>query len=135
MKRPDFSAALRNLVPFAVYCGRRFMADGCLRTATQLSYASLLAIVPVLAICFGLLAAFPAFERLRVDAQVSLFENLVPNAGMEVSDQIATFVENARSMTGVGMLALMVTALLLLCTINGGLQAIWRRSEEQTSEI
>src|SRR3546814_10765585 len=44
MKRPDFSAALRNLVPFAVYCGRRFMADGCLRTATQLSYASLLAI-------------------------------------------------------------------------------------------
>src|SRR3546814_5500683 len=36
MKRPDFSAALRNLLPFAVYCGRRFMADGCLRTATQL---------------------------------------------------------------------------------------------------
>src|SRR3546814_15938657 len=67
MKRPDFSAALRNLVPFAVYCGRRFMADGCLRTATQLSYASLLAIVPVLAIGFGLLAAFPAFARLRVD--------------------------------------------------------------------
>src|SRR3546814_21040077 len=57
MKRPDFSAALRNLVPFAVYCGRRFMADGCLRTATQLSYASLLAIVPVLAICFGLRSA------------------------------------------------------------------------------
>ncbi|HEY9548125.1 MAG TPA: YihY family inner membrane protein, partial [Kiloniellaceae bacterium] len=129
MKRPDFSAALRNLLPFAVYCGRRFMADGCLRTATQLSYASLLAIVPVLAICFGLLAAFPAFERLRVEAQVYLFENLVPNAGMEVSDQIATFVENARSMTGFGMLALMVTALLLLSTINGAFNAIWRVTE------
>src|SRR3546814_5399612 len=50
MKRPDFSAALRNLVPFALYCGRRFMSDGCLRKATQLSYALLLATVPVRAI-------------------------------------------------------------------------------------
>src|SRR3546814_2618768 len=99
------------------------MADGCLRRATGLSYASLLAIVPVLAICFGLLAAFPAFERLRFEAQVYLFQNLVPNAGMEVSDQIATFVENARSMTGIGTLALLVTALLLLSTINGAFNA------------
>src|SRR3546814_12841506 len=99
MKRPDFSAALRNLVPFAVYSGRRFMADGCLRTATQLSYASLLAIVPVLALCFGLLAAFPAFARLRVAAQVSLFDNLLPTAGREVSDHIPTFLETARPRT------------------------------------
>src|SRR3546814_3087580 len=46
-----------------------------------------------------------------------------------VSDQIATFVENARSMTGFGMLALMVTALLLLSTINGAFNAIWRVTE------
>src|SRR3546814_531599 len=129
MKRPDPTGNLRNLLPFAAYCGRRFMADGCLRRATGLSYASLLAIVPVLAICFGLLAAFPAFERLRFEAQVYLFQNLVPNAGMEVSDQIATFVENARSMTGIGTLALLVTALLLLSTINGAFNAIWRVTE------
>jgi YihY family inner membrane protein len=76
------------------------MADRCLRTATQLSYASLLAIVPALAICLGLLSALPGFENLRLKAQVLLFDNLVPNAGAEVSDQLATFVENASSMTG-----------------------------------
>lgn len=129
MKRPDLPGSLRNLVPFAAYCGRRFLADGCLRTATQLSYASLLAIVPLLAICLGLLAAFPAFEQLRFEAQVYLFQNLVPNAGVEVSDQIATFVENARSMTGIGTLALLLTALLLLSTINGAFNAIWRVTE------
>src|SRR3546814_20441308 len=48
---------------------------------------------------------------------------------MEVSDQIATFVENARSMTGIGTLALLVTALLLLSTINGAFNAIWRVTE------
>ncbi|MGD1877452.1 MAG: YihY family inner membrane protein [Kiloniellaceae bacterium] len=129
MKRPDFLGFLRNLPPFAAYCGRRFLADQCLRTATQLSYASLLAIVPILAICVGLLAAFPAFETLRVDAQLMLFQNLVPNAGVEVSDQIATFVENARSATGFGTLALMVTAILLLSTINGAFNGIWRVTE------
>jgi membrane protein len=129
MKQPDLPGNLRNLLPFAAYCGRRFMADRCLRTATQLSYASLLAIVPILAIFISLLSAFPAFERLRVDAQVYLFENLVPSAGLEVSDQVATFVDNARSMTGVGTLALVVTALLLLSTINGAFNAIWRVTE------
>ena len=126
MKRPDLLGILRNIGPFAAYCGRRFLADQCLRMATQLSYASLLAIVPLLAICFGLLSAFPAFERLRLQAQILLFQNLVPNAGVEVSDQLATFVENARSMTGVGTLALMATAILLLATINGAFNAIWR---------
>jgi membrane protein len=129
MKRPDLPGILRNIAPFTAYCGRRFLADQCLRMATQLSYASLLAIVPLLAICFGLMSAFPGFERLRLQAQVLLFENLVPNAGVEVSDQIATFVENARSMTGVGILALMATAILLLATINGAFNAIWRVTE------
>lgn len=129
MKRPDLAGTLRNLMPFAAYCGQRFLRDGCLRTATQLSYASLLAIIPVLAICMGLLAAFPAFEKLRFKVQLYLFQNLVPNAGVEVSDQIATFVENARSMTGIGTLALLVTALLLLSTINGAFNAIWRVTE------
>ncbi|NIA70139.1 YihY family inner membrane protein [Pelagibius litoralis] len=129
MKTPDFPGFFRNLARFAAYCGQRFASDQCLRIATQLSYASLLAVVPVLAICFGLLSAFPGFEHLRQDAQVFLFENLVPNAGVEVSDQLATFVDNARSMTGLGSVALAATALFLLSTINGAFNTIWRVTE------
>ncbi len=129
MKTPDFSGFLRNLGRFAVYCGQRFTGDQCLRIATQLSYASLLAVVPALAICFGLLSAFPGFEHLRQDVQSFLFENLVPNAGVEISDQLATFVENARSMTGLGFAALAATVLFLLSTINGAFNAIWRVTE------
>lgn len=129
MKKPNLSGFWRNLIRFAAYCGRRFLGDQCLRRATQLSYASLLALVPMLAICFSLLSAFPAFEQLRVDVQLFLYENLVPNAGVEVSDQLATFVENARSMTGVGMAALLATAILLLSAINGAFNAIWRVTE------
>jgi membrane protein len=129
MKNMELPGILRALPRFGIYCGRRFMGDQCLRIATQLSYASLLAIVPILAICLGLLSAFPAFEHLRMDAQTFLFENLVPNAGVEVSDQLAAFVSNASAMTGAGTLALLVTAGLLLSTINGAFNAIWRVSE------
>lgn len=129
MRTPDLSGFMRNLLRFAAYCGQRFAQDRCLRIATQLSYASLLALVPVLAIGFGLLSAFPGFENLRQSAQLFLFENLVPNAGMEISDQLATFVENARSMTGLGSIALAATALLLLSTINEAFNSIWRVTE------
>lgn len=129
MKRPDLPGSLLSLAPFALYCARRFLADGCPGRATALSYASLLAIVPILAIGLGLLTAFPAFEQLRLEFQVYLFRNLVPNAGVEVSDRIATFVENARSMTGIGTLALMATALLLMSSINGAFNMIWRVTE------
>lgn len=129
MKIADVPGFFEGLGRFALYCGQRFMGDQCLRIATQLSYASLLAVVPVLAICLALLTAFPGFEHLRQDAQLFLFENLVPNAGVEVSDQLAAFVENTRGMTGMGTIALAVTALFLLSTINGAFNAIWRVSE------
>ncbi|MEQ8356447.1 MAG: YihY family inner membrane protein [Kiloniellaceae bacterium] len=129
MKKPDLPGFLRNLKRFVVYCWHRFQGDQCLKVATQLSYASLLAIVPILAICLGLLSAVPAFDDLRVDAQMMLFENLLPDAGIEVSDQVATFVQNARSGTGVGFIALVLTAILLLNTINGAFNAIWRVTE------
>lgn len=129
MKWPDLLGFARNLIQFAAYCGRRFADDQCLRRATQLSYASLLALVPILAICVGLLSGFPAFEQLRIDAQMLLYDNLLPDAGLEVSDQVASFVENARSMTGIGTAALVVTAILLLSAINGAFNAIWRVTE------
>jgi len=129
MKIPDLPGFLRNLGRFALYCWQRFQGDKCLKVATQLSYASLLAIVPILAICLGLLSAVPAFNHLRIDAQMLLYDNLLPDAGLEVSDQMATFVENARSGTGVGFVALILTAILLLNTITGAFNAIWRVRE------
>ena len=68
MKTPDLPGFVRSLARFALYCGRRFQGDKCLKVATQLSYASLLAVVPILAICLGLLSAVPAFEPLRIEA-------------------------------------------------------------------
>ena len=50
---------------FFSYVGGRFSSDRCLRMAAGLSYTSLLAIVPLTAIAFSMLAAFPVFSGVR----------------------------------------------------------------------
>jgi len=114
---------------FLGYTGSRFLADGCPRQAAGLSYVSLLAIVPLLAIGLAIFAGFPAFADLRADVQGLILRNLLPDLESQVSEQLTAFVENASNMTGPGLIGLGVTAILLLSNINGALNAIWRVAE------
>src|SRR4051812_28717310 len=50
---------------FVRYVLARFGADGCVEVAGSLAYASLLAIVPLLAIGLAMFAAFSSFDAQR----------------------------------------------------------------------
>lgn len=114
---------------FFGYAARRFAADGGPRQAAGLSYVSLLAIVPLFAIGLAVLAGFPAFESLRADLHGVVLENLLPDAGLEVSEQFGAFIDNASRMTLPGLIALGVTALLLLLNVTAALNDVWRVAE------
>jgi membrane protein len=114
---------------FLGYAGARFLADGCPRQAAGLSYVSLLAIVPLLAIGLAIFAGFPAFAPLRADVQDVILRNLLPDTELVVSDQLTAFVTNASQMTAPGLAGLGVTAILLMANITGALNAIWRVAE------
>ncbi|MHA1600593.1 MAG: YihY family inner membrane protein [Alphaproteobacteria bacterium] len=114
---------------FLGYTGARFLADGCPRQAAGLSYVSLLAIVPLLAIGMAIFAGFPTFATMRADVQGLILRNMLPDMESQVSDQLTAFIENASNMTGPGLVGLGVTAILLLSNINGALNAIWRVAE------
>lgn len=118
---------------FLGHTARRFVADGCPRLAAGLSYASLLALVPLAAIALAMLAAFPAFEGLRTELQSALVEGVVPGAGLGAAagEHFARFVENATKLTGPGILGLAVTAVLLLANIDGALNTIWRVADRR----
>ena len=128
----DFKAAAVHLWRFFAYSTRRFWRDECPQVAAALSYSSLLSVVPLLAIFLGLLSAFPAFEELRITVQEFIFDTAIPEVGIEVSDYLAGFVENASKMTGFGLLALGVTAVLLLSTITTAFNSIWRVQEPRS---
>ncbi len=125
----SIEARAREGAAFVAYVCRRFAGDRCLATASALTFTSLLALVPITAIGFAVLAAFPAFEDVHRDIQMLVFQSFLPDVGLRVEEYFTTFVENAGKLTVVGLLGLGVTAILLLATIESTLNGIWRVRE------
>jgi len=118
--------ALRGLRPFAGYVWRRFAEDRGWRMAAGLSYTSLLAVVPLTAIAFSMLAAFPVFESVKDQFQNAVFANLLPDSAAAMRDYFDGFVKNTAGLSAVGIIALAATAVLLLGTIEADLNSIFR---------
>ncbi len=119
-------AMAKNAAAFFAYSWHRFSDDRCLRMAASLSYTSLLAVVPLTAIAFSMLAAFPVFEGVRGDFQAALFSNFLPQSADAMREYFDQFVANTAKLTAVGIIGLAVTAILLLGTIEADLNVIFR---------
>jgi len=108
---------------------QRFEEDRCPQMAAGLSYASLLALVPLLAIGLALLTAFPAFDAAQGRLKTLIFEALPPEQALDAAEQLDRLLANVAGLTGPGVLALAVTSILLLSNVNSSLNAIWRVQE------
>src|SRR5690606_41473877 len=127
--RSRLRTAAAALVGFALYVGRRFLADRCPAIAASLSYTFLLAMVPLMTVAFAVFTAFPAFERLQTRVQTLIFENLVPQVGDTVMEAVSGFMTNAGQLTALGTVGLAITSVMLFFTIEGTFNAIWRSRE------
>ncbi|MFC4352957.1 YihY family inner membrane protein [Fodinicurvata halophila] len=123
--------SLRQLYLFTRYLFRRYDQDRCLQMAAGLSYSSLLALVPLLAIALGLLAAFPAFDEARESLREMLFQAIPPDQAARANEHLDSFLRNAAKLTAPGIVGLAVTALLLLSNINTSINTIWRVRQER----
>lgn len=111
---------------FGLLVWKRFSEEGGFRMAASLSYTSLLAVVPLTAIAFSMLAAFPVFEGLRERFQDILFSNFLPQSADAMRDYFDQFVRNTARLTAFGIVGLAVTAVLLLSTVEADLNTIFR---------
>lgn len=127
--RVRFSARGSRLAAFSSHTVKRFIGDDGLRLASGLSYASLLALVPLLAIALAILTAFPVFDGVEKRVIAGLFQEFLPQTDAEMTRRFETFIDNANKLTAPGILGLAATALLLLSNINGAFNTIWRVHE------
>ncbi len=134
-KGKKLAVAAGGAAGFAGFAWRRFLADRCLQSAAALSYSSLLAIVPLFAISLSILSAFPFFAALRADVESLLVGNLMPHATEAVAAGLTTFIRQARSLTGLGLAGLALAAVMLLATINGAFNTIWRVTKRRPLAI
>lgn len=117
---------LVDLTGFLVYTARRFVADGMTLAAGALTFSTLLALVPLMVIAFAILSGFATFDPARERMEALFFTIFVPEVGAEVGKYIAEFSRNAANLTALGIIALAVTAVMLLWTIEATLNQIWR---------
>jgi membrane protein len=110
---------------FSLFAVRRFFAERFSADVAALTYSTLLALVPLLVIAFAILSSFPAFEAVKGRMQELFFSAVVPEAGAAVADYLSRFTENASNLTVAGIVALAVTAVLLLSTIEETLNRVW----------
>ncbi|WP_256850069.1 virulence factor BrkB family protein [Pantoea sp. Fr-CA_6] len=110
---------------------KRIDEDGMTTQAGNLAYVSLLALVPLIAVVFALFAAFPVFSDISVQLKHFVFTNLMPAAGNTLQRYLEQFVANVNRMTAVGAVGLIVTALLLMHSVDTALNTIWRSNKKR----
>lgn len=119
-------ARIASGLAYLRYVLGRFAADQCTQRAGALTYTTLLALVPLLAISFTVFAAFPVYEGMREQLQTFIFENFVPQVGPVVLEHLEQFVAKTGRLTAIGIFFLFVTSVMLLSTISSTCNAIWR---------
>ncbi len=105
---------------------QRFMEDGCLDSAAALTYTTLFAVVPLMTVTYSILAGIPSFQEAGGQVQNFIFQNFVPTTGEVVQSYLQDFSQQARKLTAVGVAFLVVTAFMMLRTVDTALNRIWR---------
>jgi len=106
---------------------QRFRDDRLGQTAGSLTFTTTIALVPMVTVALAVLTAFPMFADFQTVLQKRLVESLVPeNISRQVLGYLTLFASKASRLGVAGVMALLISALALVFTIDRTLNAIWR---------
>ena len=111
---------------FLKLVGHQYREDDCRSIAASLTFISLFAIVPVMTVAFAILSALPALRERGEEIRGWVFDFFIPAAGSRVGDYLAGFAEQASNLTGIGIVILVITSVMLLRTIEVTMNRIWK---------
>lgn len=111
---------------FVRFLLKRFWDDGLLESAGALAFTTLFALVPLSMVAFGVLSAFPVFEKWSDQLSDYIFSNFVPGAARAVESYLREFSKNTGQLTTAGVIALVVSLLVTLVSVEGAFNRIWR---------
>ncbi len=116
---------VRKCLRFVVLVYHNFMLHHGFESAKSLTYTSLFAVVPLLTLMLTLFAVFPAFQGLGDSIEDMLLSHLLPSTGREIEEYLEEFAAQARNLTWVGALMLVITTVLMLREIERTFNRIW----------
>ena len=106
---------------------RRSREERLAQTAGGLTFTIVVSMVPLLAVCFAVFAWVPALRAAGEVIREYLLRGLLPpDIAKTVVKHLAQFSGNARGLTLVGFVVLLVSALALLLSVENTLNRIWQ---------
>ena len=120
-----------RLRAFVAFAWQRLREDRLLETAGALAYTTVFALVPALATALGIMAMFPAWGHWSSTVSGFVFRNLMPAAGNAVEQVLLRFAANASRMTAIGVVAVLLSGLLMMAAIEERFNRIWRVSHRR----
>ena len=107
--------------------GERFREDRLGLTASSLTFTTTIALVPFFTVALALFTVFPMFGSLQGRLQRWLIESLIPdNIARQVLGYLSQFSSKASSLGVAGLVALLISAVALILTMDKTLNNIWR---------
>jgi len=111
---------------FARFLWRRFLDDNLFQAAGSLAYTTAFALVPLAVVVLGVLAAFPVFDSLSQDLIDYVFANFVPSSARTIESMLVKLKENISGLTAAGTVALVISLLVTLHSVETTFNQIWR---------
>ena len=118
--------AALNPLRFVARVAMRMRDIGLARTASSLSFTTLLAVVPMATIALAFVARFPMFESWFAALEAFVFKNMLPgSAASVIHEYVLGFAEQAARLTGVSIVLIAATAGLAISTVEREINLIW----------
>ena len=105
---------------------RRFREERLALTAGSLTFTTLISLVPLVTVMLALLSAFPMFSTMQVLLQKYFLQTLLPDTARPLLGFITQFSNRASRLGMVGLIALAMSAIAMMLTIERALNAVWR---------
>jgi membrane protein len=132
---PPIEAFFTRSLRIILLAARGFMRDNCQKTASVLTYYSLLNVVPVVAVAFAMAKGF-GLEKLIEKQILEMAEKA--NWQADITTQIISFSHNLLNqakgglIAGVGVILLLWTVISILGKIEESLNEIWEVKKSRT---
>lgn len=106
---------------------RRAREERLAQAAGSLTFTTVLALVPLLAVSFAVFTRFPVFHRFQEAIEQHLLRSLLPGEiSRTILEHLNRFAANANELTWMGSLFVLATAVALLLTVENAFNRIWQ---------
>ena len=120
----DISRTLRHVI---LNLRERFREGRLGQTAGSLTFTTLISLVPLLTVMLALFTAFPMFSSFQSALEQYFLKSLIPdNISRPVLAALTQFAAKSSRLGTVGLIALGISALMMMFTIDRTLNTIWR---------